>query len=576
MRNLLLAFLLVAGAGGTSKDVHTYNGSGEMSPQKLVEKYPELLELMQKRQSATIPLDLVIRDYPDLWQRMKDDPPVWAWFKENMPHYTMDRAEGAAVKAKKPFEAPSAELQFFLDVEKNLLKEHGGSKRRAVRAHVPTGDGAAALYSQWQVLKWSWKNWVRATGKANGPARAWESHKVDRDYPRWLKKYNVLPGSRVLDIGTEMGLQSISLAKLGYRVMGTDVGAAELEVAREYAVREGVAVNESTDFLRDDILDGAGSKLVNGSFDVVFDRAVYHSMMPYLHAEPRLRRAVDARFSGRIKALLKPGGMFVFKGMSDDEEGFRPAEASQSFELNPLVAFEFTQLLMHTYGGVMDALRALAQEGKIDLRQDSADRMVEKMTQAISKKYPRFDRNKMVFDLHAHPMPHHFTKFEMTDIFRDRMCFDILEGGNSRFFNDKAKDEQMPKVRYVLLRNSERQCPGAAADEEDEGEQGQTRGASGEGRTGGNIVALEDADRIARKKKKGKKGKNNRNGDGSGGGGGLLHRFLSWALSAESAIVVISLGLVLGVVLRGKKTGREGGGVAAQLKKKKQKTKKAV
>jgi hypothetical protein len=39
---------------------------------------------------------------------------------------------------------------------------------------------------------------------------------------------------------------------------------------------------------------------------------------------------------------------------------------------------------------------------------------------------------------------------------------------------------------------------------------------------------------------------------------------------------VISLGVVLGVVLRGKKAGRERGGVAAQLKKKKQKTKKAV
>jgi hypothetical protein len=85
------------------------------------------------------------------------------------------------------------------------------------------------------------------------------------------------------------------------------------------------------------------------------------------------------------------------------------------------------------------------------------------------------------------------------------MCFDILEGGNSRFFNDKAKDEQMPKVRYVLLRNSERQCPGAAADEEEEGGQGQGQGASGEGGTGGNIVVMEEADRIARKKHKGKK-----------------------------------------------------------------------
>ncbi|GMI19079.1 hypothetical protein TeGR_g8936 [Tetraparma gracilis] len=484
-------------AEGTLKDEHTFS-SEEMSPEKLVEKYPELLDIMNEVQSPMIPLDLVIAEFPELWQRMKDDPPVWAWFKVNMPHYTVDRAEGATSTAEKPFSAPSPELQLLIDIEQKLLHEHGGSTKKAARAPVPTGDAAATLYSHWQVLKWSWKNWVRATGKANGPARAWESHKVDRDYPRWLEKYGVPPGSRVLDIGTEMGLQSISLAKLGYSVMGTDVGSAELDVAREYAIREGDAVNKRTDFLRDDILDGANSKLVNGTFDVVFDRAVYHSMMPYLHAEPRLRRAVDARFSNRIKALLKPGGIFVFKGMSDEEEGFRPQEASKSFELNPLVAFEFTQLLMHTYGGVQDAIRSLIQSGLVDVGQEAGgpEKMLQQMLQAMDGKGGgRFAASKMIFDLHHHPMPHHFTEFEMTDIFRDRMCFDILEGGNSRFFNDKAKDEQMPKVRYVVLKNSGKQCPGAAADNEPQGEQSSGGAAVGEE---GNVVELEEADRKAR------------------------------------------------------------------------------
>ena len=40
---------------------------------------------------------------------------------------------------------------------------------------------------------------------------------------------------------------------------------------------------------------------------------------------PLLRARVDAIFAERVKALLKPdgAGVFVFKGMSADEDGFR-------------------------------------------------------------------------------------------------------------------------------------------------------------------------------------------------------------------------------------------------------------
>ena len=277
----------------------------------MLRRYPLLMDIMKRVGSSIIPLDLVISDYPKLWQRMKDDPPVWRWFQKHMPHYTVDRVEGSK-PVQKPYQAPSAELQFLLDIEETLLREHGSAKS-AARAALPTGDAAAEVYARWQVLKWADKNWQRASGRAAGPARAWESHAVDPDYPRWLDRLGVRPGARVLDIGTELGLQSIGLAKLGFEVVGTDVGDAELEVARGYAAREDAAVHARLTFVRDDILTPS-SGLPNGSFDVVFDRAVYHSMVPYLNAEPRLRTAVDERYASRIKALLRPGGIFVFKG----------------------------------------------------------------------------------------------------------------------------------------------------------------------------------------------------------------------------------------------------------------------
>ena len=108
--------------------------------------------------------------------------------------------------------------------------------------------------------------------------RAWESHSLDKDYPGFFSRAGIQEGARVLDIGTEMGLQAVAIAKLGHKVTGTDVGISELLVATEYAKREGVEVH----YLQDDILVGESSHLTNHSYDVVIDRAVFHSMAPYL------------------------------------------------------------------------------------------------------------------------------------------------------------------------------------------------------------------------------------------------------------------------------------------------------
>ena len=70
----------------------------------------------------------------------------------------------------------------------------------------------------------------------------------------------------------------------------------------------------------------------------------------------------------------------------------------------------------------------------------------------------RFSRHKLQFDLHKFPMPWHFSPSEIPEIFVDRcacvrswvcscvrahlrinrMGFELLDAGQSRFFNDKS------------------------------------------------------------------------------------------------------------------------------------------
>ena len=128
---------------------------------------------------------------------------------------------------------------------------------------------------------------------------------------------------------------------------------------------------------------------------MVIDRAVFHSMMPLLVAEPRLRTPIIKRFSDRalcsfsrslmsfnfyfdiifmcasrsfvilsigvslgVKALMKPRSksIFIFKGMSDDEEGFRQ-NADLHTIVNPLVAFEVVRSILRSGSSVRKVLR---------------------------------------------------------------------------------------------------------------------------------------------------------------------------------------------------------------------------
>ena len=74
---------------------------------------------------------------------------------------------------------------------------------------------------------------------------------------------DLLPDARsVLDCSCGIGTQAIGLAKLGYRVVGTDISAGEIERARREAQRFGVEASFFTADFRD-------LSAIEGAFDVV-------------------------------------------------------------------------------------------------------------------------------------------------------------------------------------------------------------------------------------------------------------------------------------------------------------------
>ena len=108
---------------------------------------------------------------------------------------------------------------------------------------------------------------------------------------------DLLPNaSTVLDCSCGIGTQSLGLAKLGYRVVGSDISPGEIERAQREAERMGVEVN----FVVADFRDLVS---IEGEFDVVIscDNAV-----PHLLDESDVPKAL-----AQMRAKTRPGGLLV-------------------------------------------------------------------------------------------------------------------------------------------------------------------------------------------------------------------------------------------------------------------------
>ena len=117
----------------------------------------------------------------------------------------------------------------------------------------------------------------------------------------------------VLDCSCGIGTQALGLARLGYRVVGTDISERSLERARTEAASHGIDVTFAVCDFRD-------LTPIPGSFDVVIscDNAI-----PHLLTDEDLVRAFRA-----MRSKLRPGGLLVISVRDYDKAlGERPVTA---------------------------------------------------------------------------------------------------------------------------------------------------------------------------------------------------------------------------------------------------------
>jgi ribosomal protein L11 methyltransferase len=120
------------------------------------------------------------------------------------------------------------------------------------------------------------------------------------------------PGARVLDVGTGSGLLAIAAAKLGAaRAVGTENDPVALEVARENAARNGVAVE----------LALAPPERVGGEFDVVVANILANTLV---------------ELAPGLAPRVAPGGLLLLSGiLAGQEDEVRAAYVAQGLRPAP-------------------------------------------------------------------------------------------------------------------------------------------------------------------------------------------------------------------------------------------------
>jgi SAM-dependent methyltransferase len=164
-----------------------------------------------------------------------------------------------------------------------------------------------------------WEQLYRDTEVREMP---WYSVALDADLVAALAEHALTKGD-FLDLGTGPGTQARELARLGFRVTGTDLSASAVAKARTLA--------PEVDFRQDDVLH---SKLPSASFDFVFDRGCFHVL------DPSARK----HYVQTVARLLRPRGYLFLKTFSTrQEQDFGPhrfAEADILAIFEPTFALE--------------------------------------------------------------------------------------------------------------------------------------------------------------------------------------------------------------------------------------------
>ena len=132
----------------------------------------------------------------------------------------------------------------------------------------------------------------------------------------------ILPDAAdVLDCSCGIGTQALGLARLGYRVQGTDISERSLERARSEAARLGLDISFTVCDFRD-------LTPVKGDFEVVLscDNAI-----PHLLTDSDVSLALTA-----MRSKLKPGGLLVISVRDYDKALVeRPSPATSGLHPGP-------------------------------------------------------------------------------------------------------------------------------------------------------------------------------------------------------------------------------------------------
>lgn len=121
----------------------------------------------------------------------------------------------------------------------------------------------------------------------------WDTDEPDPHLTELVRSGVVGPG-RVLEIGSGTGTNAVWLASQGFDVVGVDIAARAVEMARARAGSAPRVRFVHADFLADDA--------VQGPFDVAFDRGTFHV---FDDAESR------SRFAARVASLLRTEGLWL-------------------------------------------------------------------------------------------------------------------------------------------------------------------------------------------------------------------------------------------------------------------------
>ena len=180
----------------------------------------------------------------------------------------------------------------------------------------------------WNKQKWERKQHAMYETHAQNKW-PWFNDQLDQDISEYLVA-NGLHGQDILDLGTCSGSQAIELARRGHRVVGTEISETALEKAKLAAAAEtGLAIS----FLMDDI---ANSHLGDNQFDLVLDRGCYHCICSFNHEE----------YVANVQRVLRPGGVFLLKVMSSEEERYRSFDKVGGREVQ--MPFHFTEKQLQT------------------------------------------------------------------------------------------------------------------------------------------------------------------------------------------------------------------------------------